>query len=298
MMISGMARWSVLLTVVVGCGGSDDKAPPDKGICDGYLAEGEVVVVAEGLEKSEGLTFSPDGRLFVSAGDIVAEIQPDGTWASVADLEEGVGLAWWGDALYGAGRMDDLGTVSRIDVDTGEVTHLSTEIESSNFLTVTPWDTLLVSDADEMIWEVQPDGTTAEWLAFSGPNGTAFTEDESALWVVATWDSPAPVAQIAVDGQAAGALTELHAYDGGNFPDGVALGASGDLYVSLNLTGLVSRVTSDGVESMVAEGVDYTASLAFGEGDDWDPCAVYSSSLFSDKVYAVGVGETGLTPLR
>ena len=35
----------------------------------GSLPEGEVVVLADGLEKSEGLAFSPDGRMFVTAGE-------------------------------------------------------------------------------------------------------------------------------------------------------------------------------------------------------------------------------------
>lgn len=298
MAIGNLMRWTGL-AMLVACGGDDAGADSaaDANECTGGLAQGEVVVLAQGFDKSEGLTFSPDGRLFITAGDIIAEIQPDGTWAKVADVEGGVGLAWWGDHLYAAGRDGDTGWVLRIDVDTGEVTRLA-EVAGSNFLTVTPWDTLLVADATDTIWEVQADGATAEWLSFSGPNGMMFTADNSALWVVSTWDQPAPVAQIAIDGQSAGSVTQLHAYDAGNFPDGVAIGSSGDLYVSLNITGLISRVTADGNERVVAEGVDFTASLAFGEGSGWDPCALYSTSLFSDKVYAVGVGETGQLPLR
>ena len=74
----------------------------------------------------------------------------------------------------------------------------------------------------------------------------------------------------------------------------MALGESGDLYTSLNVTGLISRLSADGTERTVAEGVEYTASIAFGNHDRWDRCSVYSTSLFSDVVYQVGIGEPGL----
>ncbi len=298
MAIGNVTRFGILAAALTACGGDDAAdSGTETGACAGSLAAGEVVVLAEGFDKSEGLTFSPDGRMFITAGDIIAEIQPDGTWAKVADVTGGVGLAWWGSHLYAAGRDGDSGIVVKVDVDTGAVTTV-TQIDKSNFLTVTPWDTLLVTNATDTIFEVLADGTTTEWLAISSVNGMQFTADHTELWVVNTWDIPAPVSKIAINGQAAGAVTQVHEYEGGNFADGVALGTSGDLYVSLNVTGLISQVTADGTESVLAEGVDFTASIAFGEGAGWDPCAIYSTSLFSDKVYAVGVGETGQIPLR
>lgn len=181
-----------------------------------------------------------------------------------------------------------------IDIDTGALDVLTTAIPAPNFPTVTPWDTLLVSDANDAIWEVDAAGTTTEWLAIDGPNGTAFSSDGRTLWAVNTWNSPAPVWQIAIDGEQPGAVTEVASFDGGNFPDGVALGASGDLYVSLNLTGLVARVTPEGNTETVAEGVDYTASIAFPPSGMWDPCSLYSTSLFGPSVFRVSVGEPGL----
>ena len=111
--------------------------------------------------------------------------------------------------------------------------------------------------------------------------------------MVNTWDDPAPVWQVPVRAGAAGAPAEVASYPADNFPDGVALGQSGALYVALNFTGLISKVQPDGAAQTVAEGAAWAASVAFGVGPDWDACALYATSLFGDEVYAVGVGEPG-----
>ena len=46
-------------------------------------------------------------------------------------------------------------------------------------------------------------------------------------------------------------------------------------------------------ETVLAEGIDFGASIAFGTGD-WDPCSVYATSLFGPEVFRVGVGVRGL----
>ncbi len=284
-------RW-VAAALLAGCGSGADSGEIDD--CAGSLAEGEVEVVATGFEKSEGLAFSPDGRLFITAGDSIAEVHPDGSWETVIDWPGGVGLAWWGDRLMAAGREGTVGVVGAVDVDAKTVEILTRDTPSSNFLTVTPWGSLLVADAGDTIWEVGPTGVTAPWLSIDGANGMAFTETGDALWVVNTWDQPAPAWQIAIAGTTAGDVEEIFAWPNANFPDGVALGASGDLYTSLNISGRISRLAPDGTERTVAEGVQYTASIAFGNHERWDRCAVYSTSLFGADIYAVGVGEPGL----
>lgn len=283
------------LMVLAGCGPKDiDRDDKTGGVCATTPAEGTVMLLAEGFDQTEGIAFSDDGRLFVTAGDLIAEIQPDGTWSETVPWEGGVGLAWWNGRLAAAGRDGADGVVGLIDVDTGAVEILTRDIPTSNFLAVTPWDSLLVADADARIWEVGPTGMTAPWLDIAGPNGMAFTETGDALWVVNTWDNPAPAWRIELAGTTAGPLEVVHEWEIGNFPDGVALGQSGDLYTALNATGRISRLSPDGTERTVAEGVDWTASIAFGVGDRWDPCSVYSTSLFSDAVYRVAIGEPGL----
>jgi hypothetical protein len=66
------------------------------------------------------------------------------------------------------------------------------------------------------------------------------------------------------------------------------------VYVAQNLAGRIDRVDpEDGSEVAVAEGVAFAASAAFGVGAGWDACALYVTSLFSDELYVVGVGEPG-----
>ena len=124
-----------ILPFLAACGGAKDTGPSAADLCDG-LAPGEVTTLATGFEKTEGVAFSPDGRLFVTAGDVVAEIAPDGGWQPVAALPGGVGLAWWGERLMAAGYHEGVGSVVSIDVDTGEVTPLSQTIGGPNFLAV------------------------------------------------------------------------------------------------------------------------------------------------------------------
>ena len=124
------------------------------------------------------------------------------------------------------------------------------------------------------------------------PNGTAFTPQGDALWVVSSFDVPAEVWQVATDGALAGEVTEVASFESGNIPDGVAMGANGDLFIAQNAAGTVDRVTPDFRVSHVASGVDWAASLVFGSGD-FDPCAAYATSLFGDALFEVQVGQTG-----
>lgn len=262
------------------------------------LAEG---FVADGLPGTEGLVFSPDGRLFVGGsgwqgGGYVAEVQPDGTWAAVADLPGSVGLAWWQDQLVVAASSDDGGRIDAVSTD-GVVTTLTSALPGANFAAPTPWGSLLVSDPnDAVIWEVQPDGATASWLdGVPSPNGLVFSPDGRYLYAANTYASPADFHRIAVvDGAAAG-FEVLATLDGAATQDGVALDGNGDVYVVLNVPSEVWRISAAGELALVAEGVAWGASMAFGVGDRWDPCSLYVTSLFDDVLFRVGVGVPGYT---
>ena len=252
---------------------------------------------------TEGVTFSPDGRLFVSKGDEVAEVYPDGSHQIVASVPAEVGLAWWNGELIvasgDAGQPDGLGGIYAVDVDTGASRVLTSGIANANFPTVTPWGTLLVStpSADEEIVEVNIDGDVSLWTdAVSSPNGMVFSADGTQLFIASTFVNPAPLWEVPVVEGAAGEPRQLVSWGPGVAPDGVAMGASGDVYIAQNLAGRIDRVTPAGEETALAEGVQFAASAAFGVGADWDPCALYVTSLFSDELYVVGVGEAGLPP--
>ena len=175
--------------------------------------------------------------------------------------------------------------------DTGVVEPGVTGIDRANFPAPTPWGTILVSNpAGETVWEVT-EGVVAAWAqGVPSPNGIAITDTH--VYVANTYDTPSTVASIPLDGGAAGPVGVLTTLPDGSTQDGVALDASGDLYVVNNLPGTIVHISPDGTWETVAEGVEWGASIAFGVGD-WDPCSLYATSLFGPDVYRVGVGVAG-----
>lgn len=76
------------------------------------------------------------------------------------------------------------------------------------------------------------------------------------------------------------------------------VGVGGDLYVALIVGGFLDRVTPEGTQTTVAADIGSPASVAFGVGEGWDGCSIYSTSRFSDELFRVEIGEPGLTPFR
>jgi sugar lactone lactonase YvrE len=289
-----------LLIPLTGCPEPDPEPQP----CEDS-EPGMVHVFADGFEGTEGITFSPDGRLFVSDQGAIHEVFPDGSWEQVTEVPAAIGLAWWGDDLIVAAGDSGLGNgldgVFRVDPDAGSAALIGEGLAGANFVTVTPWGSLLVSDHDvEHLQQIQGGGAVAEpWVSgIPSPNGMAFTESGDGLWVVSTFGDPQPAWFVPVTGGEPGTPEAVHDFPVGTVPDGVAVGTSGALYVAQNTARRIDRVTRDGQAEVVAEGVDWAASLAFGEGADWDECSIYATSLFGSELYRVEVGETGLVPRR
>ena len=298
-----MTRALLLLPLVLLLACPEPDPGPEPEPCEDSVP-GTVHVFADGFEGTEGISFSPDGRLFVTDTGMVHEIFPDGSWEQVADVPAAIGAAWWGDDLLVAagdsGLGNDLDGVFRVDVDSGDVDLIGEGIEGANFVTVTPWGTLLVSDHEiPYLQQLQGGGGAAEpWVDAVSPNGMAFTEAGDGLWYVSSFGDPQPAWYVPVDEGVAGEPESVHEFPIGTVPDGVAVGTSGALYIAQNIVGRIDKVTRDGTAEVVAEGVDWAASLAFGEGADWDECSIYATSLFGEVVYRVEVGETGLAPRR
>lgn len=294
--------WMLGLTLLVGCpspGDDDDSAEPTpQDACAGSLAAGDVRVVATGFTGgTEGVTFSPDGRLFVSSGDTVEEVFSDGRHEVIADVPATVGLAWWGDELIVAsgdsGEGLDTGGVYAVDVDSGDVRLLAGGIPGANFPAVTPWETLLVStpSGPEEIVEVSADGDVSLWsAAVPSPNGIGFVADGSGAFVASTFGS-ALLSFVPVEEGAAGTPEQTASWGPATAPDGLAIGASDAVYLTQNIAGRIDRIRRDGTVEEVATAVDFAASAAFGIGPEWDACAVYVTSLGGPNLYAVGVGE-------
>jgi sugar lactone lactonase YvrE len=245
--------------------------------------------------------------LFVSAGDFIAEIAVDGTWTNTVDLDDQVGLAWFEDDLLVA--TSDIenaggnGGVWAIPDGTGEPRLITDQIGGPNFIVKTPWGTLLVSDAaasNDRVYEVDPaTGAATTWVeGIQSPNGLAFSPDEDVLWVATTFVQPAGIWRVPVQGGTAGTPEQIVEYGAGVVPDGLAVGASGDIYVANNLAGRIDRISPDGSTTTLAEGVTTAASLAFGTGDPRSSCELFVTSLFGSDVFTVGADEAGLPPHR
>lgn len=293
----------LLAGILAGCPSDDpDPAPTDP--CADSAPPGSVRVVATGFfGGTEGIAFSPDGRLFVSRGDVVEEVFPDGSHEEFASIPAEVGLTFWGGELIVASGDDGLpgddGGVYAVDISDGAVRLLAGGIPGANFPVVTPWDTLLVSTpvgAEEIV-EVSAGGDVLLWSAdVPSPNGIGFSADGSAVYVVSTFTNPAPLWEVPIDEGVAGTPVELASWGTGVAPDGVAMGESGAVYIAQNLAGRVDRVDpATGDETALGEGVQFAASAAFGVGADWDVCALYVTSLFSGELYVVGAGERALS---
>jgi len=290
-----------VLLVATGC--PPDEPEPVDDPCEGS-AVGRSELLADGFQGTEGVVFSPDGRLFAGDADVIVEVQPDGAWSVVADLPGVIGLGWRGERLLAAssdsGDGDDLDGVFSIAPDDGDVERIGPGLEGANFVTTTPWDTLLVSDPDvDRLFELTPDGDVSVWLDdVESPNGTAFSEDGSVLWVATTYANPAPIRRIAVADRAPGGVETVVEFPPGTTPDGVAVGSGGDLYVAQIVAGRIDVVRPNGQTSTISGAVGSPASVAFGRGEAWDACSIYSTSLFSDGMYRTEVGEVGLQPRR
>ncbi len=258
----------------------------------------------EGTTGTEGLVFSPSGRLFVGGaaylgGGFVAEVELDGSFEVLAPMVGSVGLAWWHDRVVVAvgegGIDDDEGGIVLVEPDSGESEVLAAGIPGANVPVVTPWDTLLVSaPSGSTIWEVTAEGAGSPWAeGMVSPNGMVFDAAGTSLYVAQTYDDPNLFRRIQVlEDRSAGEVQELALFDTGATQDGVAIDANGDLYVVLNLPGQVVRITPDGETTVVAVGVDFGASMAFGTGE-FDPCSLYVTSLFTDALFEVGTGVPG-----
>jgi hypothetical protein len=68
----------------------------------------------------------------------------------------------------------------------------------------------------------------------------------------------------------------------------------GNVCVALNLLGQIAQVAPDGSVTIIAQGVDNVASLAFGRGE-FDPCSIYATDLFDTphQLWRVGIGIPG-----
>jgi sugar lactone lactonase YvrE len=303
-----------LLLALAACGESSVTGPgstPEHtpaAVCLSSAAPGTVRVFAPQVGHSEGIAFL-NGKLYIAGGDGIRVLAADGSASMLATVPGTVGMVAWNGALYAASGTDgttpdvfcsatNQGVIWKITTD-GQSSVFARGFISPNFIVVTPWNTLLVADdcrKNTDIYEVDASGNTSVWNStFASANGMVFDATFSNLFVATTFVTGSPLYEIAVTADhTAGTATKIRNYASGTTPDGVAMDQAGNLYVALNVAGLIHRVAPDGTDSPFAEGMTTPASLAFGNAPGFDPCSMYVTSLFGEDVYQVAVGTPGL----
>lgn len=283
-------RFKLVLGVLVILAGCESSSSEPVHACVGATAAGEVEGFgAEVPRRTEGIVFDAEGNLFVSAistqaDDQLLSIDVDGRPTVVAEARSILGLASHDNGILAAAI--ETGELLLIDPADGTIEVIADGLGAPNFVVTTPWDTILVSDdtvGENTIDEVTWDGQVSTWVqGVPTPNGMVFSPDQRTLYVASTFEEPGlwrvPVSE---DGQA-GAPEKWVAFEL-TTPDGVAIDGEGNVYVALNTTGEIARVDPEGNATIVAEGVDWVASLAFGQGD-FDPCSIYATSLFDTQL--------------
>lgn len=274
------------------------------------------IVVDGQFRGAEGIAFSGEGRLFVTADRKLWEVLPTGTTRHVADLGSTVGLAPIGarDVLVAefgplvrlsSGPNSD-GAVLRITPE-GEVDTVASGLGDPNFILVREGNTLLVSDdfTDE-IWEVMPDGQRSIFTrAVNYPNGMAEAADGTALYVAQIFRRIDPIEQddrlwrIPLSGRRPSGAPEVVFRTGGaGGLDGLAMDQQGRVYIAANREGRLWRFDPrDGSALLIADNVPGIASLAFGAGA-FDEHSLYATQLRGGRIWRFKVGARGMPLVR
>lgn len=284
--------------MLAGCSGGDDTDPVAEACPDPSAAE----VVASGYpDGTEGLTIAPDGTLYATSREGFLDAIPVGGAPShLLALGDPLGAAWWRGAVWVAVGDDDLGApapaVVAVTPEGVATRHPTPTIDAPNFVTPTPWGTLLVSDdSGDVTYEWRGEGDVIAWTdAVPSPNGMAFSADGAVLYVASTFREPGLWA-VAIEGEAAGAVTRLATFEPAETPDGIAVGADGSVFVALNLASRVVRWSPDTATRAVVATPATPASLVFGRGER-PACELVATSLFGEEVTSFGASTTGLFP--
>ncbi|MFT6395738.1 MAG: sugar lactone lactonase YvrE [Bradymonadia bacterium] len=283
-----------------------DAAPDvEPSVCWDDLAVGEFEVFYDGLiENSEGIAFGNDGRLYVTSGDIIFAFDADAEREEFATIPTALGLAPTTDGFIVA-AIGESNSASEIDgsvwhvTEAGEPTMIVDGIASPNFVTVMPDGSALISDDfDTRVFRVTRDGDVTEAIVdIASPNGMGYSPDGQYLMVASTFTQDGEVTRIPVDANGMPQpdgwerVAELGA---GATLDGLAIDIEGNTYVAANLRHQIVRIPADGAEpEIVGEGLGTPASLAFGNGEGFDPCSIYSTQLFGRQILRTSMGIEG-----
>jgi gluconolactonase len=262
-------------------------------------------IFAEGLDHPEGLAFDSDGDLW-AGGELgqIYKINPNGKSRTVATLG-GFNLG-----LTFSPRQDlfvcnfKLGAL--VQLDRSGKTMRSWEragryrLRNPNFSVFDGEGNLYFSDSGEFkkhdgfLFVLRPNGKIEQLLdQLSFPNGLSLSANERTLYVVQSTKNNV----LAVPILESGAIGEPRVYAQGlnHVPDGAALDAEGNLYVTCYASHNVYRVAPDGKVSVFAWDTEGTmlagpTNAAFG-GANFDE--IYFANLNRWHLCRVRVGIRG-----
>ncbi len=293
-----------------GDSGSSSSTTGEPSQCWDDLEVGEVEVLYEGFEGgSEGIAFTSDGRLIVTTLDdgvgTLWEISPQGEATAFVEVPYALGLAPRSDGSLVVASLGEImepdGGVYEVS-STGRATLLTEGIDSANFVALAPDGSVLVSDDfDTRVFRVQPDGTLTTVIEdVPSPNGIAYSPDNTAFYVASTFSVNGELTRYDVDAGGlpieSSAVEILHTGPG-SVNDGIGVDVDGNVYVLANFSGELWRVDGSATElldgEVLVEGLDSPASMAFGRGEDFDPCSAYITELLGSRVVRVSLGVEG-----
>ena len=265
----------------------------------------EFEVFAEGLDHPEGLAFDADGNLW-AGGELgqIYKINPKGKVRTV------VTLGGFNLGLTFSTRQDlfvcnfKLGALIQLDR-SGKVVRSWEKagryrLRNPNFSVFDREGNLYFSDSGEwrkddgFLFVLRPNGKIEELvdrLAF--PNGLSLSADERTLFVVQSTKNNVLAVPLIDPGKIGKA--RVYAADLDNVPDGAALDAEGNLYVTCYASHNIYRVTPAGKVSLFAWDPDGTmlsspTNAAFG-GANFDE--MYFANLSRWHICRARVGIRG-----
>jgi sugar lactone lactonase YvrE len=273
------------------------------------------------FERSEGIAFNGEGKLFVTANRALWRLDVDGKATWLADLHTNLGVAAIGERdllvadfgprnRFSHGPNDD-GIVWRITPEGKKSIAATGGMGDPNFIAVRDDGSYLVSDdaTDEIFVVDQKGGVSLFTDAVGHPNGLLLAPDGRTLYVAQIFKSLKPLVGdsriwgIPLDesGNLAGppeVVAVIEKEDAGL--DGLAMDTLGRLYVTVPMEGQIWRVEPQtGNCLLIAEGMPGIASIAFGRGE-FEHHALYGASTRrgAGRIWKVHVGIGGASLRR
>ncbi len=285
-----MRRALILACLLSACSSSNanDTPTPDSAV-EAKLFD--VEAFAE-VQATEGIAFG-NGTLYVGASGALHKIAADGAAQKWIDLPGALGIAVRANGRLVVCGKDDSGAGVLWDVaPDGTKAILAAGFKQPNFVAIAPDDSIVFTDsAADRVYRTNGDGSAKTVIADSivYPNGLAFSKDGKQLYV-ASWKGKKVVSLARnSDGTYDAPVTVI---EGPENVDGLAVGASGDLYLIANGLGVL-RVRN-GRSETIAPGSKFklAANAAFGVGA-YGQTWLYVTNLIGPSVSRVLLDEPG-----